>query len=193
MKLNFGIIATTMLSSLQANAALISNTDITASTTLSSILGLTVDQIADGISAEPPAIPDFNGFASNASSGTIRLDLNIGPQNITSFEIFNDINVAAEGIKDFRLDFFDSGDSLISSFSDAAPVSQVAATTFTFGAVANVSRVDLVVLNSHPGFNRIEIREVTFNGTSAVPIPAAVWLFGSGLIGLIGVGRYKRA
>lgn len=28
--------------------------------------------------------------------------------------------------------------------------------------------------------------------TSSVPLPAAVWLFGSGLIGLIGVAKYKR-
>ncbi|MCP4042838.1 MAG: VPLPA-CTERM sorting domain-containing protein, partial [Gammaproteobacteria bacterium] len=27
---------------------------------------------------------------------------------------------------------------------------------------------------------------------SAVPVPAAVWLFGSGLIGLLGVARRKR-
>jgi len=27
--------------------------------------------------------------------------------------------------------------------------------------------------------------------TSAVPIPAAIWLFGSGLIGLVGIGRRK--
>ncbi len=30
-----------------------------------------------------------------------------------------------------------------------------------------------------------------FNATSAVPIPAAAWLFGSGLIGLIGLARRK--
>jgi hypothetical protein len=29
-------------------------------------------------------------------------------------------------------------------------------------------------------------------GVSAVPIPATVWLFGSGLIGLIGLGRKKK-
>jgi len=28
---------------------------------------------------------------------------------------------------------------------------------------------------------------------SAVPVPAAVWLFGSGLIGLIGVARRKKS
>ena len=35
------------------------------------------------------------------------------------------------------------------------------------------------------------IGEVAFS-TSAVPIPAAVWLFGSGLLGLIGVARRKK-
>lgn len=34
----------------------------------------------------------------------------------------------------------------------------------------------------------------TFQGTvSAVPVPAAVWLFGSGLLGLVGVARRKAA
>ena len=34
---------------------------------------------------------------------------------------------------------------------------------------------------------------MAFIATSAVPIPAAIWLFGSGLIGLIGIARRKRA
>jgi hypothetical protein len=38
---------------------------------------------------------------------------------------------------------------------------------------------------------------VTLNGVAAVvpevPVPAAVWLFGSGLIGLVGVARRKRS
>jgi len=34
---------------------------------------------------------------------------------------------------------------------------------------------------------------ISILSTSAVPVPAAVWLFGSGLIGLVGIGRRKRA
>jgi hypothetical protein len=29
--------------------------------------------------------------------------------------------------------------------------------------------------------------------TLAIPIPSAIWLFGSGLLGLIGIARRKRA
>ncbi len=35
------------------------------------------------------------------------------------------------------------------------------------------------------------ISEVTFEGASAVPVPAAAWLFGSGLIGMIGMSRRR--
>ena len=33
----------------------------------------------------------------------------------------------------------------------------------------------------------------TFGSATAVPVPAAVWLFGTGLLGLIGVARRKQA
>ena len=33
---------------------------------------------------------------------------------------------------------------------------------------------------------------VSVTSVSAVPVPAAVWLFGSGLIGLVGVARRNR-
>ncbi len=36
-------------------------------------------------------------------------------------------------------------------------------------------------------------QHATFAGVSAVPVPAAVWLFGSGLLGLVGVARRKKA
>ena len=52
---------------------------------------------------------------------------------------------------------------------------------------------NLVVLNSFFAAS-VELFPTLIDGTvnvSAVPIPAAVWLFGSGLLGLIGVARRK--
>jgi hypothetical protein len=34
---------------------------------------------------------------------------------------------------------------------------------------------------------------ITGNSTAPVPLPAAVWLFGSGLMGLVGVSRRRKA
>jgi len=39
----------------------------------------------------------------------------------------------------------------------------------------------------------IFVMAVRSGGVSAVPVPAAVWLFGSGLLGLIGIARRKKA
>ncbi|MDH5388258.1 MAG: VPLPA-CTERM sorting domain-containing protein [Gammaproteobacteria bacterium] len=33
----------------------------------------------------------------------------------------------------------------------------------------------------------------SFQGTVAVPVPAAVWLFGSGMLGLVGIARRRKA
>lgn len=46
------------------------------------------------------------------------------------------------------------------------------------------------------GFNNVQFSEVfnvTVTSVSAVPVPAAVWLFGSGLLGLVGVARRRRS
>ncbi len=44
-----------------------------------------------------------------------------------------------------------------------------------------------------PGYNaNFDISSLTVTSISAVPIPAAVWLFGSGLLGLVGIAKRKR-
>ena len=44
----------------------------------------------------------------------------------------------------------------------------------------------------HGYFNIGSGNSLTVTGVSAVPVPAAAWLFGSGLIGLLGVAKRKR-
>ena len=36
-------------------------------------------------------------------------------------------------------------------------------------------------------------RDRSVNGTAVIPVPAAAWLLGSGLVGLLGIGRRKKA
>ncbi len=150
-----------------------------------------VEEIADGISSD--TYP-YNGFASTSSSGTITLEL-VSEYNLHSFLLWNDVNVGQEGIKDFSLMFFDGAGALIPlgfSANFSAPVGQTVSEEFIFGEVVpGVGRVDLVVLNSHPGtFNQIEIREVAFTGT-VIPEPSTALLMGLGLTGLAAKGRRR--
>lgn len=44
-----------------------------------------------------------------------------------------------------------------------------------------------------PGFNaNFDVTSIHITSFTAVPVPAAVWLFGSGLLGLVGVARRKK-
>ncbi len=57
-------------------------------------------------------------------------------------------------------------------------------------AFSNVTRLEVVNIAGDPVLeNGIGLDQFSFD--AAVPIPAAVWLFASGLIGLIGIARRK--
>lgn len=149
---------------LSLRAGAISGIHIIPSTSLQHLSPWTLDQINDGLAVDADTQP-FNGFVSEESSGTITLDL-VGDFDLNGFILSNDVNVLSEGIKDFRLDFYDSANALIvSSAVLVAPVRQSTPQTYTFAVVPGASKVDLVVLNCHPTtLNRIEIREVAFLG-----------------------------
>lgn len=150
-----------------ALAYYIGNNLLNPSTNLPDLTGhygfnnFTIDQISDGIASDNYP---YNGFASTHSSGTIIIDL-AGIFNLKSFILWNDVNVGAEGIDDFRLDFYNHSDTLIDpgfSTSFTAPLSQTAPQEYIFDTIVqNVSRVDLVIFSSHW---RIEIREIGFDG-----------------------------
>jgi len=53
-----------------------------------------------------------------------------------------------------------------------------------------ISQTDVYTMND---IGNVAIRYALVREVSAVPIPAAVWLFGSGLIGLAGLARRKKA
>jgi len=56
-----------------------------------------------------------------------------------------------------------------------------------------VGGLNLIQANETCGGTCQAVAAGTWTRTSVIPIPAAVWLFGSGFIGLIGVARRKKA
>lgn len=156
---------------------------ITATTTMAACevstclgFGLNINEIADNDTS------NFNGWAGQTGLlGTIRLDL-LGTFDLDGFSLWNDINVRDEGVRTFQLHFFDASDQLLASSATLSAISQFAAQVYGFATVGGVSRVDLQVLSTS---DRIEIREVAFNGiastSNGVPEPTSLALAGLGL------------
>ena len=65
-----------------------------------------------------------------------------------------------------------------------------------FGIIDNVpftSISQFMTLPNTPGLNYMWIDNITYGSSiNPVPVPAAVWLFGSALIGLLGVGKRRK-
>lgn len=152
-----------------------------------------VSALVDGITAENNAL---NGYAANVATGVITLQFDQS-YDLSSFVLWNDVNVLAEGIKEFKLRFYDAADALISTSSTyLGPVGQLAPQTYTFAsAVAGVDKVELDVLSSHIGVvNHIEIREIAFNGGPAAPVPEpGTWAMLAAGLGLLGFAARRRA
>ena len=62
--------------------------------------------------------------------------------------------------------------------------------TFTWTTTLDAGLIDVGLRNMNSGIYSIAYDNFSMN---RVPVPAAIWLFGSGLIGLIGVARRKKA
>ena len=170
--LGVGVSLTVLLSMSEAQAFSLINDDLIVPTSdlKENFPGrFFLKEIADGDTG------NFNGFSSGSATGTITLDL-IGDFNLRSFILWNDINILAEGIENFRLDFFTSSDSFIKSSNIfVGPRGQFEGEEYIFDeVVSNVSKVDLVVLSSYSGFGSdIEIREVAFTGVTT-PEPNSI-------------------
>ena len=193
--LRTALLATALLGATGAQAA-IPFSAITPSTTIPSCeigtcgkLVWPVAEIADGIIADGSP---FNGFAGlTGRLGTIRLDLD-GEYDIDTFNLWNDINIVNEGVRSFRLDFFDTDGDALGSTGTLAAISKFLPNTYAFTAFERVSRVDMVILTVS---GRVEIREVEFDGAVSAPIPepGTTALMLLGLAGVAGIARRRKA
>ena len=81
---------------------------------------------------------------------------------------------------------FDSGANLTSAWSGGSILLNVDA-----GMVGELLQIGFSATATDWSASGVVYDNLNFAEVSAVPVPAAVWLFGSGLIGLVGVARRK--
>jgi len=186
----FGLIS--LLTVGLANAEVISLTPTTQTVTTGASFDLTVS-----------AADFFNG----ASAGGVSLSWDAGLLQLNT--------TVAQVVSSLTANGFDSplAISLTASTADVtsgvgffSPV--IAGPTFdfltlNFTYIGGPSTTDVLITNGAFGpwqdaFGQ-DITGTTFNGASvtvlpaAVPLPAAVWLFGSGLLGVVGVARRRQS
>lgn len=121
--------------------------------------------------------------------------LNYTPSNLASVQ-----GTTPAGYSPWALPLFDPPAAGVVGYQDAvSPGSNVSGTNKFFGSVLfqceGVGPVNLV-LSNYLGFftltEQFNFTDVQLGTLNQVPIPGAVWLLGSGLLGLVGLSRKWR-
>ena len=140
-----------------------------------------------------------SGFASNVDGGGVNFTYDSSIINVQSVTIDSawDPLISSQGRTDNGTG---AVDGLYVNTFGAVTGNFVVATVEFLATGVGTSGLDLTeyLLNPwasggsplNPGFNN---GSLTVSALSAVPVPAAAWLFGSGLLGLAGMARRKKA
>ena len=156
----------------------------------------------------PGSTGSFAGEASsiNVANGATMKFANVGAGFLTPFQAFTvdfdwkgtngiggviDIRVFSElsggGVSKTDILAGGTGAGLTSSWTNFGAVNLTAGSDVSGGVTVEFT----AICGADAGcFSNLGIDNVS---VSAVPVPAAVWLFGSGLLGLVGVARRKKA
>jgi len=167
--------------------ALISSTDLNGGTGAASSIAEIYS--GNGISGSATSSNSMMGLLDIADTGTVtfNFDVNYYLEVLTSNSDSGYANMSFDlGLYAFgsNVNLLDS-DAAASMFLGIGPTNGLA-DTGTSGSVA----IDLAAGSYNLD---IEMTQNVATTVSAVPVPAAVWLFGSGLIGLAGFARRKKA
>lgn len=127
---------------------------------------------------------DFLAFNSEIGTGTTELLSFSSSITVNSFEIYA---AGGQNPATFLLEAFDAGNNLLANDT---------ITTTDWGllsvAAPGISNIELTQTGT--GTNNTWVYDdIAFNTVNTVPLPAAVWLFGTGLLGLIGMARRKKS
>lgn len=156
-------------------------------------------------------VTDFSTFTSSVThvnnspvnawatiGSTANIDFDFGAEvNITQFAFWGDNGSNTNNINEFSI--LISNDRTFATFTDLG--------TFN-GPLPNANPVEAAMFDVTDGLGRyVRLQASNFGGSyvilgevafddgavNAVPVPAAFWLFGSGLLGLVAVARRKKS
>lgn len=142
------------------------------------------------------ASPTTNVFSGGDFTGTVQtliLDF-ANPVNDFSFVragFWGAYSTSGNTKGDWTATAYDASHTALASVGEGAVASYGDEPYLTFSLLANnISYVTFV--GNHHGFYGGAVPSITnISYTSTVPVPTAVWLFGSGLLGLISMARRK--
>jgi len=141
------------------------------------------------ISTDDPAASLLSVFKDGSGNGLVAGD---------SYNFLFDMQQTGAGAGGIKIESWgetgeisNSGDQIFAATSDWQSFS------YNYTVADNATRLKIVLLGVGGGgegrvfgFDNVCVDSCT---PSEVPVPAAVWLFGSGLLGLVGVARRKKA
>jgi hypothetical protein len=126
---------------------------------------------------------DFFGWCGNCTNAPFTLTLvGGGPFSLSSID-FSNMTIGSDVGTINITGFFSGGGSTTQTFDPTVDVW----TTAAFTGFEDLSSLTIAAatIGANLAMDNIVV--------TAVPVPAAIWLFGSGLLGLIGIARIKAA
>lgn len=139
---------------------------------------------------------DVNGsvvFSTPSALNFLSIDFSVGVTAV-SMDVFQFVVTGADP-NDIAIRVFGAGGLL-----NQATLSANDSTPTFFGVFSDsdlITRIEVDDANVDPTIQTLAniagIDNVAFGIPTVVPVPAAAWLFGSGLIGLIGIARRKKS
>lgn len=158
----------------------------------------TADSLASIIDAPSAEAPENHNQLTHVwvSGGSLELDFDLGVEyDLKELHFWN---YFGEGFDVDNIDFkfFDSSNSLVGSLLNVAPElggggsNPIFAEDYALNFPSKVQFVNAVLTGSN---NQVDFNNIGFTAEiSQVPLPAAAWLFASGLLGLFQIRLTKK-
>lgn len=159
--------------------------------------GSTIDKVIDAPSANAQEIHNQTThvwFTANVIGGGLELVFDFGQEyDINTLHFWNYTSESYD-VDNVDFTFFDRNNAQVGVLSVQPALGSspgILAEDITLAAPLNVQFVTAFLT----GTNReVDFQNIGFTAElSQIPVPAALWLFGSGLLALIGISRRKRA